>query len=246
MDLEEKVKELLEAYIELEKTHDILVRNEKLAAIGEVSARIAHEIRNPLSTIGGFAKSIPKKYDNRERTIRNAKIIVNEVKRLENILSNILDFSKPNIPQKVLNDVHELIREILNIMEEDIVSKNIIVAMNITEEKIETKLDASQIKQVLINVIQNAINSIDEGGTIEIRTMTDGTEAVIEIIDTGRGIPEQFLDDIFEPFFTTTGNGTGLGLSISNRIIQSHQGRFEIMSKEGKGTTVRIVLPISI
>ena len=99
-DLEEKVEEVQKAYDELEKTQDMLIRSERLAAIGEVSARLAHEIRNPLSTIGGFAKSIPKKYEDRNRTIRNANIIIQEVRRLEQILTNVLDYSKPSIPIK--------------------------------------------------------------------------------------------------------------------------------------------------
>ncbi|MCE5252397.1 GAF domain-containing protein [bacterium] len=243
-DLEAKVKELREAYIELEKTHDMLVRNEKLAAIGEVSARLAHEIRNPLATIGGFANSIPKKYEDRDRTIRNAQIIVDEVKRLESILTNVLNFSKPSIPKKTSNDLNTLVKEALGVMEGDLVTNNIVVTLVLAEMNLETELDASQIKQVFINVMQNAINAMSGGGAIEIITEASGNEVILEIRDTGKGIPEQYLNDIFEPFFTTRGNGTGLGLAISNRIIQNHQGRLEIRSKEGKGTTVRIVLPL--
>jgi len=243
-DLEAKVKELREAYIELEKTHDMLVRNEKLAAIGEVSARLAHEIRNPLATIGGFANSIPKKYQDRERTIRNAKIIVDEVKRLESILTNVLNFSKPSIPKKTSNDLNTLVKETLGMMEGELITNNIVVTLVLAGMNLETELDASQIKQVFINVMQNAINAMSGGGAIEIITEADGNEVILEIRDTGKGIPEQYLNDIFEPFFTTRGNGTGLGLAISNRIIQNHQGRLEIRSKEGKGTTVRIVLPL--
>ena len=243
LDLEGKVSELQEAYIELEKTHDMLVRNEKLAAIGEVSARLAHEIRNPLSTIGGFAKSIPNKYDDRERTIRNANIIIEEVKRLESILTNVLDFSKPSIPKKTTNDINELVKDTLNILVGDIISSTIVVSLDLYKDNLVASFDFSQVKQVLINVLQNAVNAMPEGGTINIRTAAGENEIIIEIKDTGTGIPEQYFDDIFEPFFTTRGNGTGLGLSISNRIIQNHQGRFEITSQEGKGTTVCIGLP---
>ncbi|MBN1290872.1 MAG: GAF domain-containing protein [Candidatus Latescibacteria bacterium] len=244
LDLEEKVSELQEAYIELENTHDMLVRNEKLAAIGEVSARLAHEIRNPLSTIGGFAKSIPNKCDNKERTIRNANIIVEEVERLENILTNVLDFSKPSVPKKTLHDINQLVKSTLSIMESDIVSNSIVVSLDLSQEKLEAEFDETQIKQVLINVIQNAVNAMSAGGALEIITYQDNNEVILALKDTGNGIPEQYLDDIFEPFFTTRTNGTGLGLSISNRIVQNHRGRFEVKSKEGVGTTVTIALPI--
>jgi len=245
LDLEAKVSELQEAYIELEKTHDMLVRNEKLAAIGEVSARLAHEIRNPLSTIGGFAKSIPNKYDDRERTIRNAKIIIDEVKRLESILTNVLDFSKPSVPKKTTNDINELVKDTLNILVGDIISSTIVVSLDLCKDNLVASFDYSQIKQVLINVLQNAVNAMPDGGAINIRTAAGDNEVIIEIKDTGKGIPEQYIDDIFEPFFTTRGNGTGLGLSISNRIIQNHLGRFDIRSREGEGTTVCIGLPIT-
>ncbi len=242
-DLEEKVKELQQAYLDLERAQDALIRNEKLAAIGEVSARLAHEIRNPLATIGGFAKSIQKKHDDRERTIRNANIIVDEVHRLEHILSNVLDFTKSGTPKKIPGEVNELIRKTLGIMEVNIFSKGVVVVLDLAEGRLEAEFDEAQIKQVLINLIQNAINAMPEGGAIEIRSIDLGGEARIEIRDTGVGIPHQYMANIFEPFFTTRGNGTGLGLSISNRIVQNHGGRLEIVSKEGSGTTVSIVLP---
>lgn len=244
-DLEEKVKELQQAYLDLERAQDALIRNEKLAAIGEVSARLAHEIRNPLATIGGFAKSIQKKHDDRERTIRNANIIVDEVHRLEHILSNVLDFTKSGNPKKAPGDINELIRKTLAIMEVNIFSKGVVVVLDLAEGRLEAEFDEAQIKQVLINLIQNAINAMPEGGAIEIKSIDLGDEIRMEIRDTGVGIPQQYMENIFEPFFTTRGNGTGLGLSISNRIVQNHGGRLEIVSKEGAGTTISIIFPKS-
>ncbi|MFC1693221.1 ATP-binding protein, partial [Candidatus Latescibacterota bacterium] len=242
---EEKVKELEKAYIALEKTHDMLIRHEKLAAIGEVSAHLAHEIRNPLATIGGFAKSIPRKYEDRTRTVRNAKIIVQEVKRLENILSNVLDFTKTGIPNKVLSDINRIVKETLSVMEDQAASHNVIIVMDITEEKLEAKFDVPQIKQVLINVVQNALNAMPNGGVLKIKTGWCDEDVCVTVIDTGIGIPEEYRENIFDPFFTTNGSGTGLGLSISQRIIQNHNGKLEIKSKKGEGTTVNIVFPVS-
>ncbi|MHB9029277.1 MAG: GAF domain-containing protein, partial [Candidatus Latescibacterota bacterium] len=187
-DLEEKVKELQQAYLDLERAQDALIRNEKLAAIGEVSARLAHEIRNPLATIGGFAKSIQKKYDDRERTIRNANIIVDEVHRLEHILSNVLDFTKSGTPKKTPGDVNELIRKTLSVIEANIFSKGVVVVLDLTEGRLDAEFDEAQIKQVLINLMQNAINAMPEGGAIEIRSVDLGDEVRIEIRDTGVGI----------------------------------------------------------
>ena len=242
--LEQKIKELQKANIELEKAQDLLIRNERLAAIGEVSARLAHEIRNPLSTIGGFALSIPKKYEDREKTLKIASIIVEEVKRLEHTLSNVLDFTKPSIPHKVFMDINKVVVETLNILEGDIVSKGVIAITDFHEDDIEVELDVNQIKQVLINLIHNALNAMPEGGALELRTTRENGMARIDISDTGQGISPDNLENIFDPFFTTRCDGTGLGLSISNRIIQNHNGSLEVKSEEGKGTTVSIFLPV--
>ena len=241
--LEEKIDELQKANIELAKAQDIIIKNERLAAIGEISARLAHEIRNPLSTIGGFAKLIPKKYDDRERTIKNAKIIIEEVGRLEHILTNVLEFSKQSAPKKALKDVNELIKETVSMLEGTFISNRIVVVFNFEQEKLEAELDSVQIKQVLINVIQNGLYAMPEGGALEIKTSADDDTICIDIIDTGRGIPSDYIETIFEPFFTTRANGTGLGLPISHIIIQNHNGNIIIDSKEGKGTTVSIFLP---
>jgi signal transduction histidine kinase/DNA-binding NarL/FixJ family response regulator len=244
-DLEVKVEELEYAYQELAKTHDMLIRHEKLAAIGEVSTRLAHEIRNPLATIGGFAKSIPRKYEDRERTIRNANIIISEVSRLENILTNVLDFTKANTPKKTLVDVNELLRDTIKIAEGNAIKNNVIISLELSEKKLALKLDETQIKQVFINVIQNAFNAMRDGGALGIKTYESMDGIWIEIHDTGSGISEEFLDNIFDPFFTTRGDGTGLGLSISQRIIHNHNGKLEIESNVGAGTTVSILLPVN-
>jgi signal transduction histidine kinase len=243
-DREEKVKELQKVNLELENTQNLLIHNEKLAAIGQVSARLAHEIRNPLATIGGFAKSISKKYEDRERTTRNANIIVEEVKRLEHILTSVLDFAKPSVPQKSPTEVNEFVKNTLNMLEGAVVSKGVVVVANLSEDDIVTEFDPSQMKQVLLNVIQNALNAMPEGGALEIKTSLHEDIMRIDVNDTGKGIPEYYLENIFEPFFTTGGEGTGLGLAISNMIVQNHQGNIEIKSEEGKGTKVSIFLPM--
>ena len=242
--LEDKVAELEQAYSKLEKTHDMLVRHEKLAAIGEVSTRLAHEIRNPLATIGGFAKSIPRKYKDRERTIRNATIIVDEVQRLESILTNVLDFAKAAAPKKQLRNINELVTGTMRILEGEATKNNVIVVIDLAPGKLETKIDPAQIKQVLINVVQNAFNAMRDGGALEIMTREEDGVVRISVKDTGMGIPPEFLENIFDPFFTTRVDGTGLGLSISQRILQNHGGRIEINSEQGVGTTVAILLPV--
>ncbi len=243
--LEKKVEELEYAYLELKKTQDLLIRNEKLAVIGEVSTRLAHEIRNPLATIGGFAQSIPKRYDDRERTIRNANFIVEEVKRLEYILSTVLDFSRPSVPRKAMTDINKLIVNTINIFESEIKANHAAVTTCFKDESLNAEFDALQIEQVLINIIHNALNAMPDGGIIDIKTLRDGDRIRIDIIDSGKGIAKKNLESIFEPFFTTHENGTGLGLSISHMIMQNHQGTITVNSKEGEGTAVSVFLPIN-
>ncbi len=243
--LENQVKELEEAYKKLENTHAMLIRHEKLAAVGEVSTRLAHEIRNPLATIGGFAQSIPRKYEDRERTIRNANIIVEEVRRLENILTNVLDFTKAGVPQKSPNDVNEMVKQTLKMMEGAANERGILLVLELTPGDLVAEFDAPQIKQVLINLTQNAFNAMSEGGVLAIFTGRSDGFVTVTVRDTGCGIPEEYLDNIFDPFFTTRQDGTGLGLSISQRIVMNHGGRLDITSKEGAGTTITILLPVT-
>ncbi len=221
----------------------MLIRHEKLAAVGEVSTRLAHEIRNPLATIGGFAKSIPRKYEDRERTIRNAEIIIEEVRRLESILTNVLDFTKAGTPKKTVRDMNELIKETLPILESNATEKGIVIVLELSAEPVNAPIDSQQIKQVFINVIHNAFNAMSGGGALQIRSGRVNGMVRIEIVDTGCGIPEEFLEKIFDPFFTTRNDGTGLGLAISQRIIQNHNGTFDLDSVEGEGTTITILLP---
>ena len=241
--LENQVKEIENAYLELEKTHDMLVRHEKLAAIGEVSTRLAHEIRNPLATIGGFAKSIPRKYEDRDRTIRNAEIIIEEVRRLENILTNVLDFTKAGTPKKEDKDINELIKETMRIMEGQAGERNVVIVLELANTPLIAAFDSHQIKQVLINIIQNAFNAMADGGALQLSARQDNDMVRVEAHDTGCGIPDEFLEKIFDPFFTTRHDGTGLGLAISQRIIQNHRGTFDLQSIEGEGTTITILLP---
>jgi len=242
--LEEKIEELQNAYAELKIAQDKLIKNKKLAAMGQVSTRIAHEIRNPLAIIGGFAKSVPKIYKDRNLTIKNANIIVEEVRRLEHTLSNVLDFTRQPIPEKSLTDVNILVKKTLRMFENKVISQGVTVKTNLEKGKLEAEFDSAQIKQVLINVIQNALNAMPKGGVLEIKSSVCDNKLCLDISDTGKGIPNHYLERIFEPFFTTRSSGAGLGLTISHGIIQNHNGNISIFSEEKKGTIVSILIPI--
>ena len=244
--LEEQVQEVGRAYDELERTQGELVQSERLAVVGQMSARIAHEIRNPLATIGGFANSILKKPDpNRVR--RAASIIVDEVTRLESLLRDTLSFTRPTKPSPSPTDLGAMVVEIRALLEKDLQMFGIDYVEEISPDLPTVELDAGQMKQVLINLTQNAIQAMPTGGTLTVRvnrTEEDGVgHVILTVEDTGEGIKPDDLESVFSPFFTTKTYGTGLGLVISKQIIEDHGGQIAANSVFGQGTTIRIDLP---
>ena len=156
----------------------------------------------------------------------------------------MLDYSKPTIPVKLSTDINELIINTIGMFEGTINSRGVVVVTNFGEDKIVAEFDPAQIKQVLINVIKNALYAMPEGGELEIAPSAGEKGLRIDIRDTGKGIPSYHIQRVFEPFFTTNSKGTGLGLAISHIIIQNHNGNITIQSKEDRGTTVSIFLPM--
>ena len=231
---------------ELKETQSRLIQSEKMAALGEMAASIAHEIKNPLTVIGGFAARLAKRLMGGDEA-RYAGIIRDEARRLEKILSEVLDFSremKPNLSQYSLNDICE---GTAAMYEEEFREKGIRLVMELTDEPVGVVADAQQIRQALINIISNSEQAMEKSGGKELymRTRLDreGGRAVVEISDTGGGIPAEILENIFNPFFTTKVKGTGLGLAITNKIVKNHGGEVEVVNREGAGASFIIRLP---
>ncbi len=248
--LEEKVLEVERAYRELERTQKELVLSERLAVIGEMSARMAHEIRNPMTTIGGFARSILKKPDP-ERIKTAGRVILEETERLEKLLEDTLSFTRPSKPLFAPTDLNQLFQDIRTLIETDLQAKKVAYHERLSPGLPALNMDPAQIKQVLINLIQNALQAMLSGGDLTVITRccqprpeeTDRGWVEIEIRDTGEGIPAENLEQIFSPFFTTKTYGTGLGLAICKKIVEDHAGVLAIESQPGRGTAVRIHLP---
>ncbi len=239
--------ELQEKVAALERTQEELVQSERLAVIGQMSARIAHEIRNPLATIGGFARSIRCKPDP-ERVEAGAAIISDEVTRLENLLRDTLSFTKPTKPVLAPGDLNSLIEEVRTMLRKDESATGLELEGTCDPAIPAFPIDIAQMKQVCLNIAQNAAQATAAGGTVSLSTQRliddDNRMACIEIRDTGAGIKPKNLDQIFSPFFTTKTYGTGLGLVISKQIVEDHGGQIEAESVVGEGTTIRIILPI--
>jgi signal transduction histidine kinase len=226
---------------ELRNLRERVVHSERMAALGELAARVAHEIRNPLISIGGFARRLEKKLSGDIQEY--AKIIVNEVSRLENILKEILGFVKSSRVNKNSVSINELMTNIVDFIAPEMDEKNNTVEKELSEVPIVSLIDPDRIKEAILNIVSNAAQATDHG-TITVRTGVEGGEAVIEITDTGCGIKDEDMKNIFNPFFTTKQQGTGLGLAVTHKIIQEHSGKIKVKSTWGGGTVFKIYLPV--
>ena len=220
-------------------------RQEKLAALGEMAARVAHELRNPISVIGGFLRRLQKHSDNPEIRNKYIDILVGEVKRLEEIVGEILEFSRDARKLDFSEfDIIELIREVYLLHEEKFEEKNVEFSLISDKSEVEVFADRSRIKQVLINLLQNALDATPEGGKIRV-TVEDLKDRIrVEFWNKGDPIPPDVKEKIFTPFFTTKIHGTGLGLPISKKIIEDeHRGKIWVESPSGNGTAFIFEIP---
>jgi len=233
---EEHIKEL----------HRHLLHSERLAALGEVSSQVAHEIRNPLTAIGGFARSIRRKMGDDDPDARALDVIISETARLERILNEQLSFAKLSPPDLKLDDVNTVIRETLDLLGEAIASRQANLEVELADDLPQAYIDADKMKQVFINLMQNALDSIDEGGTIRVRTNRLDRTIEIRFANDGPPIPKQILDKLFVPFATGKAGGSGLGLAIAYEIVYEHGGVIDVRSEEGLGTIFLITLPLVI
>jgi PAS domain S-box-containing protein len=225
---------------ELKSLREKLILAEKMAALGEVAAKVAHEIRNPLVSVGGFAKRLERKLDGNLKEY--AEIVVKEVERLENILKEILGFVKETRLYKETVDINTIIDDVLTLMKSDIEDRSVQFIKDLQSHK-TVFVDPQRVKEAIVNIISNAVQSMVGSGTISIRTYDTEHAVVLEIADSGRGIPKSELPFIFNPFFTTKSAGKGLGIAITHRIIQEHNGRIDVQSEVDKGSIFKIVIP---
>ncbi len=246
--IEDDNRKLEKALNELKETQEKLIHAERLAAIGEMAAHVAHEIRNPLVTIGGWARRMAEKacQNGEQREDDPARIIVDEVVRLESILANVLNFTRTNEPQLVQGNINTLIHELCLQLKPEYQKNGINCSMNLQDNLPDCLFDPDQIKQVLLNLLKNSLQSIGPGGRIGIATLLSGRDIEITVSDNGRGIPKSVLDSIFNPFFTTKEHGTGLGLAISRRIIHNHGGEITVHSEPNTGSVFKVNLPIDL
>jgi signal transduction histidine kinase len=236
-----------DAHLNLKDARERLLHGERLAAIGEMAANLAHELKNPLITIGGFAGRLLKSLPLETREHRYADTIVSEVSRLEKMLAEILAFSrKPTICFHRC-DLEEIVRDCLANYAALFEDHNIKVSFSSDAAPLAVFGDAHQLKQVFLNLILNACDAMPEGGELSLtlqKTSLDNKTVIAIVKDTGGGIPQDMLPQIFNPFFTTKHHGTGLGLAIVNRIILNHFCSIEA-GNTGQGAVFTITLPLA-
>lgn len=228
-------------------------RADQLSALGEMSAGIAHEIKNPLTSIRGFTQLLPMKIDDKTFQKKYVKIITSEVSRLNEIVERLLSFARPNTSGFQEINIVDAIKNTLSLLHFQIDKAKVKVQTKFTEVP-KVNADSQQLEQVFINLLINSIQAMPKGGTIEIVNgiiLRKDLQNVfkefisVKVSDTGKGISDKEIKKLFNPFFTTKDSGTGLGLSISNQIIQEHGGSIEVNSRLGKGTTFTVYLPTS-
>lgn len=232
---------------------DAIVESEKLAAIGRIAAHIAHEIRNPLVTMGGHSRRISKDAarltrapaDLTARIAKASEIILEESERLEKILANVMDFTRPFRYIKELNDINDVVDGTVNLFKNLLLERQVSISIEKTENLPKVKMDFNQMKQVMLNLIQNSIDAMTDGGSLFVRTWLENSAVCISIGDTGAGFAESDIPRLFEPFFTTKVSGIGLGLANVKKIIVDHGGSIKASPRPGGGALFEIKMPVS-
>jgi signal transduction histidine kinase len=254
LELEGKVeasdKELQIAYQVLKQRQEQLIRSEKMAALGQLSAGIAHEVRNPLTSFKIFIQSLEKEMDLEDHQKEDFRIIMKEIDRINENITRFLNFARPEEPLFQAIKVNSLLQDTINLMGAKLKNSGIRLDILLPDEHPPVEGDPRQLTQVFLNLLLNAIEAMPHGGTLTIRsvvkvnpdTLQESLQTMIK--DTGHGIPEKDQPYLFDPFFTTKAGGTGLGLSIVYSIIQKHNGRIEVESELGKGSSFILSLPI--
>lgn len=242
-NLEETRQQLEDVYLELRENLAAMKRAERLSAAGQLAASLAHEIRNPLASISGAAGILQRGAARPEYLHDSLEIIQTECQRLNKLLTGFLNFAKPRSPRLQSTDVNALVLSVVSLASHRAETCGIRIFYDRGSEPHEIACDPEQLRQVLLNLVINAIEASTAGTTVHLRTRMEKRKLLIEVEDGGSGIPADVADHIFDPFFTTKPDGTGLGLAISSMIATQHGGTLSFHDNDKGGTTFQIDLP---
>jgi two-component system NtrC family sensor kinase len=219
---------------------------EKGSSLGRMAAGIAHEINNPLAGILLYSSNLSKKVPKDSPLEEGLKIIVKETQRCKTIIQGLLDFAREQEPQRFLADINDIVNSAVGIVENEFHLRQVRIRKELAQDMAETLLDKTQIEQVFINLLLNALHAVDDGGHVTIQSALDEEQKKVrvEISDNGCGIPAENMEKIFEPFFSTKARGTGLGLAVSYGIVHNHKGDIRVVSEPGSGARFIVEFPI--
>lgn len=247
LNVDQTLKKQMES--ELEKTRMQLLQSEKMASLGKLSAGIAHQLNNPLSGIALYSQLIMEDYELSEEAQADFKRVLANVNRCSEIVKQLLQFSRQTNQQIELNDINDIIRRTISLLEKQILFQNIEILEKLSPDLPNIMIDVQQVNHVFMNIIINAADAMEGKGTLTLKSWQNKNEdtITIQISDTGSGIDPDIITNIFDPFFTTKqeGKGTGLGLSMAYGIIEHHNGKITVESKLNIGTTFTIQLPVN-
>ena len=233
----------------LEKSRETLLQAEKMASVGKLAAGMAHSVRNPLTSVKMRLFSLHRALEFSPTQRDDFEVISEEIRHIDTIVQNFLEFSRPPKLKTQKVSPSEVVDLVLQLLRHRLESYNVAATVNRQTPLPEIQVDPEQLKEVLVNLLENACEAMEGGGAIVIHEEEglrepDGSVVIIRVTDTGPGIQKSIQEKVFQPFFTTREEGTGLGLSIAGRIIESHGGKLELISERGKGSTFSITLPI--
>lgn len=219
-------------------------QREKLAAVGNLAAGIAHEVRNPLSSIKGYISYFGSLFPAESENRKIARITTDEVDRVNRVISELLEFARPADLRPSLTNIGELIDHALKVVSHEASAAGVAISKKLDEKLPEMLVDPDRLLQVLLNILINAIQAMDNGGEITIFTKTEGSTLIVAVADNGKGISADDQAHIFNPYFTTKKTGTGLGMAIVHKIMETHGGSVDVYSEKDVGTTISLSLPI--
>jgi two-component system sensor histidine kinase HydH len=242
--LDESHRKLKEQTDILFQTEEQLRRADRLSALGELSAGMAHEIRNPLGAIKGAVEILKDDYSSGDRKYEFIKILLKESDRLNTIVQEFLGFARPKQPELQQADLNDAIESVLALAAQEAKKTGVSIDKKLDTAIGKRSLDAGLLKQAFLNLILNAIQAMPQGGVLSVESSLRDGAVEVRIADTGVGIPAGDRKKLFSPFFTTKKNGTGLGLAITYRIIENHRGKIDVTSEPGKGTVFTVRIPL--
>ena len=243
--VEETASRLSEVYTQLQKSFEQLRRADRLSALGELSAGLAHEVRNPLGSIEGAVQILGRRDLELETRQEFAEMAAREVVRLKGLLTHFLEFARPQQPRIVASDIELLLQSVAKLANETGKMAQVDILVETAAALPSVSIDPEQIRQVLLNLVINAVQAMPNAGKIRLRGIHDGEFVRIEVEDEGVGIPADDVERIFDPFFTTRDNGTGLGLSIAYQIVNQHGGHIAARRNPERGMTFTVMLPLA-